>query len=85
MNSIVGSSFKIVFDKKSICGSREQCIRPTQKMHTCVYFPFQCNPNVHLTHKNYIIKNHETYTNVIVNNIINLKSKINICGTNRKM
>ena len=27
------SSFKVVFAKKSTCGSREQCIEPTKKIH----------------------------------------------------
>ena len=31
MNGTVGSSFKVIFGKKSTCGSREQCMGPIEK------------------------------------------------------
>ena len=34
VNSVVGSSFKVVFVEKSTCRYREQCTRPTKKRWT---------------------------------------------------
>ena len=31
MNSVVGPNFKVIFAKFRTCGSREQCMGPTEK------------------------------------------------------
>ena len=45
VNSIVRPGFKIVFTKKSNCGSHEQCTRPTYQNANVQFIPFQQHPN----------------------------------------
>ena len=52
MNSAVGLSFKVVFAEKSTYGSREQCTRPTKKMH-----PLGTRiPNSHIEESTFILQ-----------------------------
>ena len=40
MNSIVGPSFKVFFTEYNICGSREQCMGPTENTKCSWKFSF---------------------------------------------
>ena len=46
VNSVVGSSFKVVFVEKSTCRYREQCTGPTKKRWTLLKNHLS-SPNVH--------------------------------------
>ena len=45
VNSAMKPNFKVDFAKFYTCGSRERCIKPTEKMPNANFFHFQCNPN----------------------------------------
>ena len=42
MNSVVGSKLEVIFAEKGICGSCEQCMKPTQRN---AYMETHCYPN----------------------------------------